>query len=128
MGKREPTELKDIVFIKKSLQMGKKEITNDTSFKWLCFHDDPWTKWDQLEFAIATKELQFDPIDDNIRLDFIDHDCKICVSSLKTSKTCKCSWNKTTAMKNFLTKLNEKNLELDTSIFLLTMYGMNSLM
>jgi hypothetical protein len=114
IGKREPTELKDIVFIKTSFQMGKKEIINDTSFKWLCFHDDPWTKWDQLEFAIATKELQFDPIDDDIRLDFIDHDCKICVSSLKTSKTCKYSWNKTSAMKNFLTKLNEKHIELDT--------------
>jgi hypothetical protein len=84
------------------------------SFEWLCFHTNRWTKWDQLEFAVATNELQFDPLVDNIHLDFVDHSSKICVPSLKIHKPCKYQWDKNTAMKHFLNKLTEKKIELKT--------------
>jgi hypothetical protein len=111
--KRLPIKLTDTIFIRTSQQPSQKSNTEEP-LEWLCFHDDRWSKWDQLEFAIVTEELQFDPNVDNIRLDFVDHAPKLCVPSLKACKSCECRWNREQAMVEFLYKLSNKNIKLDT--------------
>jgi hypothetical protein len=108
-----PVQLTDTIFIQNS-RRSSQTVNMEESFEWLCFHDDAWKKWDQLEFAIATKDLVFDPFVDNIRLDFVDHHSKLCVPSLKTPTSCRYKWNKHTAMQQFLVKLHERNIELGT--------------
>ncbi len=113
IDEHQPSQLTDTPFIRRS-QQSFPNVNMHASLEWLCFHDNRWTKWDQLEFAIATKELQFDPRQDNIRLDFVDHSTKICVPSSKKSTRCGNRWDKNTAMQYFLTELNRKHIELDT--------------
>jgi len=109
--KRQPVKLTDTHFIRRSQQSSQNDKMHE-SFEWLCFHDGPWpTEWDHLEFAIATKELQFDPITDNIRLDFVDHSSKICVP---LGRSCPYKLDKNIAMQHFFYKLAEKNIQLDT--------------
>jgi hypothetical protein len=111
--KRPPIKFTDTIFIRTSQKMSQEGNTEEP-LEWLCFHDDPWSKWDHLEFDIATEELQLDPNVDNIRLDFVDHATKICVPSLKARKACNCRWDKTQAMREFLFKLSDQNIELNT--------------
>ncbi|UJR15455.1 hypothetical protein I4U23_002398 [Adineta vaga] len=107
--RHQPVELTDTTFIKKSTS--RNESITNTSFEWLCYNDSR-KHWDQLEFAVAASELQFDPEKDGIRLDFVNHGKKVCVISRRTRHACTHAWDKRTAMEKFLLKLKEENIKL----------------
>ncbi|CAF1683126.1 unnamed protein product [Adineta ricciae] len=106
-GKHEPVDLTKTGFLEKT------SISN-ASFKWLCYNNDK-KRWDQLEFAVATQSLTLDPALHGARLDFVGHESsKVCVLERRNNRYCDFRWNKCKAMKKFLGKLQENNIELNS--------------
>jgi hypothetical protein len=98
-------ELQPIQFA--SSEFVKKE--NPDQFYWLCYRDDVDRAWDIVDFAISASELKLAIIDDQIRLDFVNHS-NPCVPSIKT-RTCDSPKKKTDAMQCFLKELKNINTE-----------------
>ncbi|CAF1031096.1 unnamed protein product [Rotaria sordida] len=72
------TNVQNVKFIKElePISLTKMNIIEETtngSFQWLCYRDTE-KEWDQLDFAVVTNSLKCDPVEDQIRLDFVDHE------------------------------------------------------
>ncbi|CAF3584590.1 unnamed protein product [Rotaria socialis] len=80
------------------------------SFQWLCYRDTE-KAWDQLDFSIAVSSLKCDPIQDKIRLNFVDHKNCIRDKYLAGGPACIIR-SRAQAMEQFLSELDKDNITL----------------
>ncbi|CAF3323437.1 unnamed protein product [Rotaria sp. Silwood2] len=87
------------------------KMTNK-SFEWLCYRDTE-NNWSQLDFAVVTSSLKYDPIKDQIRLDFVDH--KNCMREKYTRDGPKCTiQSRKEAMEQFVKELIKNKIDLSS--------------
>ena len=86
--------------------------TSDGIWQWQCYR---WNdnEYDQLDFALAFRSLKFNPTIDNIRLDFVDHHDCMRNKYNRAERQC-IDKSRTNAMKEFLSKLTEYQIDLSS--------------